>query len=218
LDGCPRPAYGSVSGRHLLGVGADGGGDLHHVGQLALLQAQPEPVDLAVGGVGQDHRRRKVPGGQLVQHLQGQLPLGPVALALGHVGLAAPLGVALPGLGEEQPPVQRAAGLVGGRVHAHADLAVGHLAKRPAVLRRDRHQVAAELREAGVIDHPRGRPDRGGHPLGEAAADRHRAPGRLVTELLQRLLQRIGLGSPRASRAAMGWMDLRLPSNSSPRR
>jgi hypothetical protein len=54
--------------------------------------------------------------------------------------------------------------------------------------------VAAELREAGVIDHPGGRPDGGGHALGEPAADRHRVPRALVDELLQRLLERVGVG------------------------
>ncbi len=184
---------GQRLGHHVPGVGAEGARDLHHVGELALLQAQPELADLPVGGVGQDHRRSKAPGGQLVQHLQRQLPLGAVALALGHVGLAAPLGVAIPLLGQKQPPVQRAAGLVGGGVHAHADLAVGHLAKRPAVLRRHADRPAAELREGGVVDHPRGWGDRGGHALGEAAAHRRRVPGGLVDELLQRLLQRVGV-------------------------
>jgi hypothetical protein len=42
----------------------------------------------------------------------------------------------------------------------------------------------------------------------------------LVDELLQRLLQRVGVGLrvALASRVAIGWMDLRLPSSSSPRR
>ena len=72
-------------------------------------------------------------------------------VGLGHVRLAAPLGIGVPGLREEQPPVQRAGGLVGDRVHAHADLAVGYLAQRPAVLWRHPDRPAAELREAGVI-------------------------------------------------------------------
>jgi hypothetical protein len=111
-----------------------------------------------------------------------------------HVGLAAPLGVVVPLLGQIQPPVDRAAGLAGDGVHAHADLAVGHLAQRPAVLPRDPHRGAAELREAGVIEHPRLGSDGGGHALGQSAAHGGGVPGGLVDELLQRLLQRVGVG------------------------
>jgi site-specific DNA recombinase len=187
----PAAAVGDLLGDDLLGVSADRGGDLHDVGQLALLQAQPELAHLPVGGVGQEHRWGKVPGGQLVQQLQRQLPLGPVPLAVGHVGLAAPLGIVVPGLRQKQLPVQRAGGLIGHRMDGHADLAVGDLAQRPAVLRRDPHRVAAELREGGVIDHPGIGGQGGGRALGEPAAHGGRVPGGLVDELLQRLLQRV---------------------------
>jgi hypothetical protein len=42
----------------------------------------------------------------------------------------------------------------------------------------------------------------------------------LVDQLLQRLLDGLGVGrgSPLASRVAIGWIDLRLPSSNSPRR
>jgi hypothetical protein len=116
-----------------------------------------------------------------------------VPLAVGHVRLAAPLGVVVPAFRQEQPPVQRAGGLVGHGVHAHADLAVGHLAQRPAVLRGDPHRVAAELREAGVIEHPGIGGQGGGHALGEPAAHGGGVPGGLVDELLQRLLERVGV-------------------------
>jgi hypothetical protein len=108
--------------------------------------------------------------------------------------LAAPLGIVIPGLRQKQPPVQRAGGLIGHRMDRHADLAVGDLAQRPAVLRGDPHRVAAELGKAGVIDHPGIGGQGGGHALGEPAAHRHGVPGGLVDELLQRLLQRVRVG------------------------
>jgi hypothetical protein len=77
----------------------------------------------------------------------------------------------------------------------HADLAVGDLAQRPAVLPGRPHQVAAELGERGVVDDPGGWLDRCSHALGQPPAHRHRIPGGLVDELLQRLLQRVGVGA-----------------------
>jgi hypothetical protein len=110
-------------------------------------------------------------------------------LALGHVRAAPPLEVLIPGLGQEQPPVQRARCGVGHRVHRHPHLAVGLLAQRPAVLRRHPNRPAAELGERGVIDHPRRRVQLGCHPSRQPLADRHRVPRALVDQLLQRLLQ-----------------------------
>ncbi len=60
-------------GHHVLGVGAERAGDLHDLAELALLPAEPELADLAVGGIGQDHRQHQLPGGRLVEQLQREL-------------------------------------------------------------------------------------------------------------------------------------------------
>src|SRR6266511_626451 len=88
----PATAVGDLLGGDVLGVGADRARDLHDVGELPLLQAEPELADLAVGSVGQYHWRHQVPCDQLVEQLQRELPLGPAPLGIVHVGLAAPLG------------------------------------------------------------------------------------------------------------------------------
>jgi hypothetical protein len=109
------------------------------------------------------HRRRQVPG-------------------------ASPRSIGVPALGQEQPPVDRAARLIGGRMDAHANLAVGHLAERARVLPGDPDRGGAELGEAGVIHDPSVRVDRRRHQGGKPPADRPPVPGTLADELLQRLL------------------------------
>jgi hypothetical protein len=111
---------------------------------------------------------------------------------LGHVRGTAPRSILVPALGQKQPPVQRAAGLIGRRVEAHANLAVGHLAQGTRVLAGDPDQGAAELRQAGVIHDPSVRVDRRRHLSGEPLADRPPVPGALADELLQRLLVAVG--------------------------
>src|SRR3712207_8078520 len=54
-------------------------------------------------------------------------------------------GGVVPALGQEQPPVQRAGGGVGDRVHADTDLAVGHLAQGAAVLPGRSEEHTSEL-------------------------------------------------------------------------
>jgi site-specific DNA recombinase len=146
-------------GEHPLGVGAGVGADLHHVGHLAGLQPATELPDLPVARICQQHRRRQLPAGKLIQHVQHQLPLRPVVDVLGQVAGGTPLGhgVLVPALRQEQPPVQRAGGLLGDRVDRHPQLAVGGLAQRARVLALHPHRAAAVLGEAGVVHHPRGR-------------------------------------------------------------
>jgi hypothetical protein len=159
-----------------LGGRAGGGLDLHDIADTAAGKALAERASVTVAGVGDQHRRVKLPAGQLVQHVEGELPLRPVSDIGGQVRCVAPLDVVIPAGGEEQPPVQRAGGLLAGRVDRDAQLAVGDLAERAAVLALHPDRVAAVLGEAGIVDDPDGRVDHPAHPLGQAAADRSPVP------------------------------------------
>ena len=111
---------------------------------------------------------------------------------LGHMGSASPRLVGVPALGQEQPPVDRAARLIGGGMHRDPDLAVGHLAQGARVLPGDPDRRVAVLGKAGVIDNPGVRIDHRRHLLREPLADRPPVPGALADELLQRLLVAVG--------------------------
>jgi hypothetical protein len=122
---------------HLLRIGAGVGADLHHVGDLAGVQPAAEAADLPVTGVGQQHRRPKLPAGQLIQHVQHQLPFGPVVDVTGQVASGAPEGhrVPVPALREEQPPLQRAGGVLGDRVDRHPNWQLAVLPSVPEYCR-----------------------------------------------------------------------------------
>src|SRR6266545_4881269 len=76
-------------------------------------------------------------------------------------------------------------------VAAWIDTPTWQLATLPSA---PQYWVATELGEGSVVDDPRGRLDGRGHALSESAAHRRRVPRALVDKLLQRLLQRIGVG------------------------
>jgi hypothetical protein len=112
------PAVGRDRRITLFGVGRGVGLDLHHIGDLAVVQPLAELTRLAIAGIGNQHRRAKTPPLELIQHVQHQPPLGPVPHPLGQLTGRPPVGV-VPALGQEQPPVQRAARLVGDGVDRH---------------------------------------------------------------------------------------------------
>src|SRR6266700_707931 len=63
-----------------------------------------------------------------------------------------------PLLGPDQAVIpKRAGGVLGDGVDRHAQLAVGPLAQRAAVLALHPHRAGAVLGKAGVVHHPRGR-------------------------------------------------------------
>jgi len=107
---------------------------------------------------------------------------------LGHMTGRPPLGIGIPALGQEQPPVDRAARLIGSGMDRDPDLAVGHLAQGARVLPGDPDRGGAVLGEAGVVDHPGVRIQHRRHLLRQPLADRPPVPGALADELLQRLL------------------------------
>ena len=121
---------------------------------------------------------------------------------------ASPRRIGVPAVGQEQPPVDRATRLVGGRVDADADLAVATLPSVPERLAGDPDRGGAELGQAGVIHDPGVRVDRRGHLGGEPLADRPPIPGLWPTNCCS------ACSLPSASRSAMGWIDLHLPSRS----
>jgi hypothetical protein len=94
----------------------------------------------------------------------------------------------VPTVWEEQPPVQRAGGLLGDSVDRHPQLAVGGLAQRARVLALHPHRAVAVLGKAGVVHHPRSRRKRPAQQLGQAAADRPPVPRRHRDEVVQRLV------------------------------
>jgi hypothetical protein len=94
----------------------------------------------------------------------------------------------VPGLGKEQPPVQRARRRVGCRVHRDADLDVADLAQSARVLPCYAGRGGAVLLESGVIDHPRFRLDQTDRLAGQHPTDRFDRPRRGGHELLQLLV------------------------------
>jgi hypothetical protein len=120
LRAAAPPAVGRDRRTGLFGVGAGVGLDLHHIADLAIIRPLAELTHLAIASVGGQHRRHQAPGAGLIDHVQHQLPLGPVPHPLGQVAGRPPLGILIPGLGQEQPPVQRAAGRLGDGVDRYA--------------------------------------------------------------------------------------------------
>ena len=130
-----------------------------------LLQAVKELRIIAVIGIAGDTRVRYAPRPGLVQQRQGDLGFGLKYHLLRHVRLLAPLRILGPLTRQIQPrrhrPRQRALGIM----TIHRDLTVGHLARRPRILPRDPHRVAAPLFEAGIIEDE--------HPIAFAAQRLH---------------------------------------------
>jgi hypothetical protein len=149
-----------------------------------------ELAGIAVATVGDQHRRGKLPGLQLIEHVQHQLPLGPVPNPLGQLAGRPPLGHGgiVPALGQEQPPVERTRGLLGHGVDRHAKLAVGDLPERARVLALHPHRPAAVFGEAGVVHRPGDRVKGIYQAFGQAAADRPPVPRRHGHEVVQRLV------------------------------
>lgn len=71
---------------------------------------------------------------------------------LGNAGLGHPVRVGRPGLGQEQRQADRHGHLAARQRERHQRLAVGGLAQRGGVLRRDPDRVVARLRQGGVVD------------------------------------------------------------------
>ncbi len=113
----------------------------------------------------------------------------PVRQVTGSPPLPHPLVV--PALGQEQPPIQRAAGLLGDGVDRHPELAVADLAERARVLTLHPHRAVTVLGEAGVVHRPRRRFQLADQPLGQAATDRPPVPRRDRHEMVQRLVLHI---------------------------
>jgi hypothetical protein len=176
-----------ASGRASSGKRRGRGLDVEHVRQLAFFQAQSELGDVSVCGVAEHRWRDDPPFTQLVDHVQRQLPLGLMAHLVGHPARRAAW-IAVPGLGQEQPPIQRTRRLRRDRANRHADLAVAGLAQRAAVLPGDADRHLALFGKPGVVDHPRLGRDRLAHPHRQPLADRLPLPRRLIDELLQALL------------------------------
>jgi hypothetical protein len=78
----------------------------------AILESGAELGDLAVAGIGDDHRRLKTPLVELVEHVEREPPLRPVLDLLGDPRARAPLVIFVPLGRHKQPPVQRARGPV----------------------------------------------------------------------------------------------------------
>jgi hypothetical protein len=200
--------------RRLVAFGgrAGGGLDLHDIADTAAGKALADRASVTVAGVGDQHRRVKLPAGQLIQHVEGELPLGPVMDIGGQVRCVAPLDVVIPAGGEEQPPVQWAGCLLAGRVDRDARLAVGDLAERSAVL---------------ALHPTEWRPS-----LGKPVSSTTQTAGSITRHIRSARRRRTGRQSHgeawmkwcsacllvSGSRAAIGWIDLRRPSSSSPRR
>ncbi len=153
-------------------VGGGCGGDPDHVVQAALVQPEPERDAVAVTGVRQDQWDVHTPRAGLVDRVEGELPLLDVAQVgrdaaafpardLDRVGL---IRDRVPGLGQEQTPVDRRGRVVAGQVRRHPDLAVGDLARGAGVL--PRHACGGDpvLEEPGVVHDQHGRVDRLVHP------------------------------------------------------
>ena len=191
----PRPAGGGA--RRLdpvRGLGEDDHllGHTHDVGETPTGQPLAERPRDAIASVGHHEPAGQPLGSDLVEQLQGDLPLGQRAtMLLGHPGPVQPRGVAQPGLGKVEPHRQGMMALRRDVVDRGCDLAVGLLARGPAVLPLHPDGVRALLGEAGVVDDEDAR--RGGKCRGHGRAitppDGLLVPGALADELLEGLVQ-----------------------------
>ena len=186
-------------------IGAGRGLHRDHVGHATRLQCEPEPGGIAVAGIGDHGALRQSPtaarliAGDLIEHVQREAPFLPVPHLIGDLGaratsanLARRLDVRragiVPGLRQEQPPVDRRGRPVGHRMHADPDLAVPGLAQRPAVLPSHPGRINTVLGEAAVIDHIRLRRDEPVRPPRQPPPNLDVIPRRGRDELLQLLM------------------------------
>ena len=139
--------------RHVGGIDLLLERDADGPGQAALAQRLPERRAQAISGIGQHAAEAHAGGANPVDLGQRDLGLGPVgATVLGHAGTVEPGGIARPALGQEQPQPHHHRHLARGQRQRHQRLAVGVLAKRRGILRRDADRVAALLGQRGVVD------------------------------------------------------------------
>ncbi len=186
--------------------------DGQDVSQSSLGQRGSQVGVGAVGGVGHHDRWCHAPGGEGVEHVQGQAPLLAVHDLGRDAGHGSAAGVQGPLLRQEQAPLQRAGGRVARGVDADRDLAVGPFAQGPAVLRATATDILPSL--------------------GTDTSSITQAVGRMSGSIRSAIRRCTGTGShvdwftnccrfcslPSGSRDAIAWMDLRRPSSISPRK
>jgi hypothetical protein len=127
--------------------------DAHGPGKTARAQALAEGGADAAAGVGQPGTEAHASGDDPVEFGQRQLRLGLEGAVLDrHAGPAQALGGARPRLGQEQPRREGDRGLIPGQGERDQGLAVGVLAERRGVLRRDAHRGGALLRRRRAVD------------------------------------------------------------------
>jgi hypothetical protein len=166
------------------------GQDANHVEQPELLQPRLEVHVGAVAGIGQHHPRCHTlrQGGADLR--QRELRLGLEHHLVRHPGLAPPLRVVRPALGQVEPIRDRQAGPLVGERERHRYLAVVRLAEDAAALPGDPDRALAFLGEAGVVDDPGGdRPERRQHLLARRGEQRLVGPGGLGDQMMQRLVR-----------------------------
>lgn len=185
-----QPAIGGLVRFGALRVGRHLALDLQHVRQAAVLQAVAEVRVRAVTRVRDQDGGAQPDQGEFIEHVQCEPPIRLVMLVFGDPACLATVGRlrAVPGLGQEQTPGQRARSGVGSGVNTHADLAVADLAQSAGILPGHPGRGTAVFGEAGVIHHPHLRPHRPHGPPGQAGPDFPDRPGRGRHELLQLLV------------------------------
>jgi hypothetical protein len=160
------------------------------VRDLAVVQPRAEPADLAVAAVGNQHRRAEFPAGELVEHVQHQLPLGPVVDAVGQLAGRPPAGHRglVPGLGTNS---RQSSGQEACSATALTDTPSWQLATLPRVPEYCRWTPTEQFPSLGKpvssTAHAVGF-QLGHQPLGQAAAHRPPVPRRGRHKVVQRLV------------------------------
>src|SRR4051812_10035521 len=145
----------------------------------------------AVAAIGDHHLTGQPLGADLIEQLQGDLPLGLQGPELrGNIRLIESRLVPDPGLRQVQLQGQGVVALGADVVDTDGDLAVGLLAQRPAVLPLDADGELPLLGEAGIVDDEDalGTGEGPGQVLAVGSQDLLFVPGALVEELLEGLL------------------------------
>ena len=121
--------------------------------QAALAQGLTERSARAVSGIGQHAAKAGTGGDDAVNLLDGDLRLCQSDLPIpGDARPGHPLGIVRPGLGKEEPQADHHRHLAGRQGQRNQRLAVGRLAERGSVLRRDPNRVLPLLRQRRVVD------------------------------------------------------------------